>query len=83
MLKKVEMTKKVSETLTAVAKPNRTLDKYTEDIGDLAFYTSADGKTRYLRVWDSTEATGATQGAAVFYVVSPGLGQTRTPLESK
>lgn len=79
-LKKITMTKKVSETLTAATKSNKQVDKYTEDMGDLAFYTSTDGKTRYLRVWDSSAPAGQE---AVFYEVTPGIGQTRTPLETK
>lgn len=80
MLKRITMTKKVAETLSATSRTNKAIDKVTKDIGDITFYTSADGKQTYVRVWDASADAG---NQALFFEVSPMLGDTKTPLDAK
>jgi hypothetical protein len=55
----------------APRKQNDALDRVIGDTADLRIYTSADGKTRYLRVWqgDPKRDESGKSGATWFEIV--------------
>lgn len=61
--------------LRDIPKQNAQLNRITEDAGDLRMFTSADGKTKYLRVWvgdpkRASQAEAPTTGPQWYEVVT-------------
>lgn len=69
--------------LSEVRRESDRMDKLTGDLGDIRVYMSADGKTKYLRIWqgEGNKVFGDTR--PLWFEVIPASVTANTPTERK